>query len=206
MLIILKELPKYLSPSLQIKVKPINKITVREFDGLSVIPLIHYGVEGINLFESYDCVICMVAYNLKPSIIEDQLKRLGLGRDITVELQQQRRHLGREIATDPPLAIATAIFDYLERQKVLQTVCRARPYTSPTEVIFAGRQTFDGAAVFWDVRDLAHALGLDQTSQKIERCRRLTAEGHGQEKIAMELGCSPRTVSRYVRAIKKGCS
>jgi hypothetical protein len=199
--IILDELPKRFSTDVRPKILPFSEATADQFDGINTIPLLHYGVEGINRFEDYDCVICMTAYNLKPAVIQEQLKQLGIGRDIEVDIRNKPGGLGREVSTDPPTPLAQSVFDYLERHKVLQTVSRARPFTTPTEVIFAGHQDF-GATVFRDVRELANSLGVGAAESKIAKCQSLLAENLSQDEIAKRLKVSLRTVSRYVQKIK----
>jgi hypothetical protein len=201
--LILNELPKYFSRITQTRVAAYNKDNQNIFDGTSVIPLLHYGVEGINAFEDYDCVICLMAYNLPVEVVANQLRKLGAGRDIVVEIVNKPSGLGREVVTDPKIPYASAVFDYLERHKVLQTVCRARPFTTPTEVFFAGRQEFEGAIVFRDVREMARSLDLNSGVQKLARCEALKNTGLTQAEIAKEMNCSERTISRFIQEIRK---
>ena len=201
--LVLKEMPQYFAAKPHPKLCAFTPQSSKSLDGINVIPLLHYGVEGINLFENYDCVICLTAYNLRPEVIANQLKQLGIGRDIQVEIRNTSNGLGREVFTDPDTPLAKAIFAYLEHDKILQTVSRARPFTTPTEVIFAGHQEFSQSIVFNDVRNLARALEVGSDTQRISKIKRLLAEGLSQKIIARRLRVSGRTVSRYMREIKR---
>jgi helix-turn-helix resolvase-like protein len=195
---ILKELPGFFPRGSRPEFLPFKEENHGQYDGTALIPILHYGVEGINSFEHYDTVICLTAYNIKAETIQDQLRKLGAGLNIEVEIQTRADGSGREVFTDPATPLAEAVFDRTERQRIMQVVSRARPFTTPTEVIFAGFQKFDGAVVFRDVRSLMSALRLGGRSDKIQRCSQLRSQGMTIKQIAKKLGVGMRTVSRYL--------
>jgi len=201
--LILSELPSYFTGQRNPRFSSYAGNDLLDFDGINVIPLLHYGVEGVNTFESYDTVICLNAYNIKPEIVEGQLRQLGVGRDISVEIEHKARGMGREITTEPQIEVAASVFDYLERHKIIQTVSRARPFNSPTEVILAGFQDFEFATVFNDVRDLADALQVGSSIKREREVKELSARGLKVKEIAKLMGLSERTIARYRRRAEK---
>lgn len=65
--------------------------TSDDYDGLTKIPIIHYGIEGINDFEDYFSAICVNAYNIHPDALNETIRKLGLGRDWNIEIRRDGR-------------------------------------------------------------------------------------------------------------------
>ena len=112
------------------------------------LPLIHYGTNGVNAFENFDAVYCLSAYyidetNLRDAIadVEDDDARFPV--NIRLVGRPHRRFAGtfddRFIASTAD-AIATAYYQQLETNVVIQAAGRVRFFTRPREVILFQNQ------------------------------------------------------------------
>ncbi len=109
----------------------------------NVVPLIHYGMIGTNLFEEFDCAYCLTGYYVTEDAINGILQDI-LGSDMQIPLQisNEGRPLRRKAGVLNHAdhiydlhALAQHALDHLEMDTVLQAVGRVRPYTKPREVI-----------------------------------------------------------------------
>ena len=195
--IILKELPAFLEePHRLVHYKATSRVA---FDGMNAIPIIQYGIEGINVFQDYSTVICLTAYNISAAILKTQLQHLGLGLDRDVEIKRHPETGVRIALTDPPEPLVSAIFNHLEANRIYQAVARIRPWTTGGEVFFAGFQSFPEAQIFQSVPDLRRELGMDIFSKISRQCRVYRAKGLTLKQIAALIGRSERTVRRYLK-------
>lgn len=127
------------------------------------VQLINYGIVGINSMKDYDAIYCVGAYNADPRhLAEVYHQDLPPGRHeaLCVRTIDRRRcvqstqgtfsgrfHAGR----------AQALLETLERRVVLQAVGRARPFTSPTEVLLFQQDRFDD--IFGEI-EIFETLGV----------------------------------------------
>jgi hypothetical protein len=178
----------------------------------TVLPLIHYGVNGVNSLEAYDAAYCLSGFYCD----EDDLRRAiadveddALRFPVTIRLagQPPRRAAGsfdeRFRASDAD-RLARLYYHQLETSAVLQAVGRVRFATRPREVITFQCSELPGvrlAREFHSLRELREHFGLatgsehDRLLQQAE-ARRLRAGGLTTRQIAARLGVSQRTV-RY---------
>ena len=104
----------------------------------NVVPLIHYGMIGTNLFQEFDCAYCLTGYYVTEEAINGILQDL-LGSDmeiplrISIEGRPCRRRAGvlnQRDRTYDLHKLAQHALNHLEMDTVLQAVGRVRPYTS----------------------------------------------------------------------------
>lgn len=178
-----------------------------------VVPLIHFGMIGTNLFQEFDCAYCLTGYYVTEGAVNSIVQDL-LGSDMTIPLQISinerpcRRKAGVLNKKDRIYdvhALAQHALDHLEMDTVLQAAGRVRPYTKPREIITfqcAGHPDFDytkefcslgEARQYFDIpgRRDAHTAGL---CLQIKDAR---TKGMKQKEAAVILGVSLRTIQRY---------
>jgi hypothetical protein len=178
----------------------------------TVLPLIHYGVNGVNSFEVYDAAYCVSSFYCD----EDDLRRAiadvkddALRFPVTIRLagRPPRRVAGsfdeRFRASDAD-RMARLYYHQLETNTVLQAVGRVRYATRPREVVTFQCSDLPGVRLtreFYSLRQLRERFGLptgsehDRLLQQGE-ARRRRAEGLTTREIAERLGVCERTV-RY---------
>ena len=175
------------------------------------VPLINFGIVGVNSLKDFDAIYCIGAYNINAGHLNAVYQR---------DLPPDRRHALRLRSVDRRRQVesadgsftsrfharrARALHRVLERRVVLQAVGRARPFTSPTEVIlfqqddfhdvFGEVEVFDALAAFrsaWHVPTAAQiaraALG--------DRMRDIRREGTSYRGIAGQFEVSTATVHK----------
>lgn len=203
--LILRDYRSFLPNGSQIYLVPITTPPLVAPDGIRDIPLVSYGLEGINCFERFDSVVCLNSYNLSVEDVSDAMGKLGLGRNWSFEFDRDRNLLTN--APEDKARIFRAYFNYLELNKILQTVGRIRPWGKPSEVFFSGYQQFPEGVVFSTVADAKRAFGFDRSTQLAAQCKCLRRAGYRRAEIAEKLGVSVRTVSRFWKeGVHENCS
>ena len=180
--------------------------------GPSVLPLIHFGINGVNTFESYESVYCLCGYYIDEQVLRDAIADVEpdeLRFPVLIRVTgQPRRRLAATFVEQLRCSNADQIVrDYyrqLETNTVIQAVGRVRFATKPREVItFQCSEMSDVqlAREFYSLREARDYFGLvtgsvfDRRRQEAE-VRRLRAEGLTTAAIAERLGVCKRTV-RY---------
>ena len=178
-----------------------------------VVPIIHYGLIGTNLFEEFDCAFCLTGFYVTPAIVDAVLQDV-VGADgrvpIVVRTEGSPRRRVARVARDRDrhldiARLAPLALDQQELAVVLQAVGRVRPYTRPREVVtfqcaanprrpydreFAGLAE---ARAFFDLptrRQRERAT----TGRRVAECRR---GGLTQAATAARLGLGIATVKRH---------
>ena len=180
---------------------------------ISVIPIINYGIIGINDFENFDCAYCLNGYfvneNLVSNLLQDTLAEdIRVPIEITRSLIQPRRRSARVRNQKDRIYdvhhLAPAILHQLEVETVLQAVGRVRPYTSPTEIImFLFSDLPDGyTKEFGSLESARQYFGVisDRKSRltaTVEAVQRAKTMGLKQREAVIETGYSLSTVQRY---------
>ncbi len=200
------------------------RIVLEGFDDLptspdpTVIPLIHYGVMGVNTFQDYQSCYCLTSYYVPPDEFERTVQefepeafRVGLsvraGADgiRRVELEpgapdQDRRFL------------ANLYLRKLEVDPVVQAAGRVRPLTKPREVVFFQMHDLEEQVGPYErvctLSGLRGALGVPSAHDIDDlvdglRARALMAEGRTAEAVAEEIGVSRATLFRRLRAVRE---
>lgn len=181
---------------------------------INQIPIIHYGVIGINKFEQFDCAFCLNSFYITPEILSKSIQDTRAEDDhielsISVSGQPRRRIASvkaKYLYTDVA-ALATPMLKALEMGTVIQTVGRVRPFTQCREVITYQNDVIDGLTYTAEFNNLAGArefFGLEthleqrlQTTYK--NVQDLKNQGMKQKEIAAALGISVRTVRRHYK-------
>lgn len=174
-----------------------------------VVPLLHYGVRGVNTYEAFDTAIALNSYNVRTDVLEKLLNDPHApGAEVRVETSvgnstklafvpgywDQQRGFG-------PLALNYQ--QLLEAAWAEQTLGRVRFTVKPRLVIFfqTGPVRFP-ATVFTSLESLRQRFGLatdreHSTLARREEITRSTAAGETAAAIATRLGVSVRTVRRH---------
>jgi uncharacterized protein with HEPN domain len=178
-----------------------------------VVPLIHYGMIGTNLFQEYDCAYCLTGYYVTEEAINGILQDL-LGSDmkiplkISIEGRPLRRRAGvlnREDRIYDLHTLAQHALNHQEMDTVLQAVGRVRPYTKPREVItFQCAEHPDLAYTreFESIGEARNYFGIPdrRTAQITALCKKVQEtkiNGLKQREAASLLGVSIRSIKRY---------
>ena len=184
----------------------------------AMLPLIHYGISGVNSFESFDAVYCLNSYYLDETILREvvadsepdeqrfpvAVRPVGPDR-LRIAGTFEPRH--RFSSGD---RIARAYHHQLEAMKVIQAVGRVRFATRPREVITFQCGELPGVVLTAEFRNLREAREhfailsgseFDRRSQERE-IHRLRDEGLTVGEIAQRLEVSERTVYYRLRAAR----
>ena len=185
----------------------------------STLPLIHYGINGVNAFESYDAAYCLCGYYidedvLRAAIADVEPDLLQFPVVIRVAGRPPRRRAGTFDdlfrASDAD-RIARAYYQQHETNAVIQAVGRVRFATRPREVVTFQCSEMPGVRLtreFQSLREARDFFGLvtgsefDRLRQGTE-ARRLRAEGLTAAAIAARLGVSVRTVRYRLSAARR---
>jgi hypothetical protein len=185
----------------------------------TVLPLIHYGVNGVNSFESYDSALCLTSYLidedvLRAAVADVEAEEWRFPVSIRIVGRPRRRLAGtfddRYRASDAD-AIAQTYYRQLETNVVIQAVGRVRFATRSREVITFQCSDMPGVELtreFANLREAREYFGLSTGSEferrrQADEARRLRAEGVAVAAIAEHLGISERTVHYRLAASKR---
>ena len=180
---------------------------------VNVVPLIHYGMIGTNLFEEFDCAYCLTGYYVTEDAINGILQDL-LGSDMQIPLQilTEGRPLRRKAGV---LNQADRIYDlhalsqhalnHLEMDTVLQAVGRVRPYTKPREVITfqcAEHPDLKYTKEFTSIGEARKHFDIlggrsSKTAELGSQIQEAKINGLKQREIATQLDVCTRTIKRY---------
>jgi len=179
-----------------------------------VLPIIHYGILGVNDFTNFDCAYCLNGFYVNKDILDDGLQDvLAPEYSIDLEIRNNRltrtRSAGTKRAKDRLYDLEYLAFEALraiELEVVIQAIGRVRPFTLPREVITMQDDTMDEFLPgVKDFNNLAEARSFFDitTSRKKEgndtarHVRGLRSQGKTQKQVARLLGLSERQVQRY---------
>lgn len=181
----------------------------------NIIPMIHYGVIGVNHFQHYDAAYCLNGYYVNDHIINSILQDShASGFHIPIEVGTSGEPLRRWARAANPAQqffavnwLSNSVLSQEEVGVVHQTVGRVRPHTFPREII-----TFQCAAnpqmpytqEFRTLQEAREFFGIQsqrslRKTGTIEAVQKVKALGLGltQKEIANQLGLGLRTVQRY---------
>jgi len=120
-----------------IKVVAVNKKTGPP--GRNAVPIINYGMIGINSFQAYDCAYCLTGYYVNEQIVNSVLQDIvASDHHIPIKIKtggMPRRRKARVINYKDRLydvnKLAQMALTQQEMDVVLQAAGRVRPYTKP---------------------------------------------------------------------------
>jgi hypothetical protein len=177
------------------------------------LPIIHYGMIGVNTFEHFDSAYCLTSFNVNEEVVNTVLQ----------DIMASDRHIPIQITCDPsPRRRKAAVthrkhryYDInelaqlaLQQQEidvVIQAVGRVRPYTKPREIIMFQCAEFPDISLTQEFESIGEAREYFGIPTRRERLRQETAQkvqagrqaGRTQKQVAKQLGVSIRTVKRY---------
>jgi hypothetical protein len=178
-----------------------------------VVPLIHFGTIGTNLFERFDAAYCLTSFYVNEAVVDgclQDLTRRDLRLPIRIETagSPRRRRAG---VTDPGHRfydvawLAQSALEFKEHAAVVRAVGRVRPFTRPREVVTFQMANLPGVTYDAEFRNLAEARrffavppgGQLRRSIRAAQAAALRQSGLTQEETARRLGVSMRTVRNY---------
>jgi hypothetical protein len=187
--------------------------TADELANPNVIPLIHYGIIGTNLFEEFDCAFCLTGFYVNEEAINSILQDV-VGSDMNIPLKIStegrpcRRKAGvlnRKDQIYDLHTLAQLALDHQEMDTVLQAVGRVRPYTKPREVITfqcAAHPSLEYTKEFTSIGEARSYFDIpsrkaERKSKIISKVQQARDSGLKQREASEKLGVSLRTIQRY---------
>jgi hypothetical protein len=178
-----------------------------------IVPLIHFGMIGTNLFQEFDCAYCLTGFYVNEEAIDGILQDLlESDRKIPLSISTEGRPLRRRAGVSNKKdrfydlnTLSQLALDHQEMGTVIQAVGRVRPYTKPREVItfqcadhpdLKYTKEFNNigeARAYFNIanRKLVNKEILIASIQNARNC------GLKQRKTAEQLGVGLRTIQRY---------
>lgn len=181
-----------------------------------VIPIIHYGVAGINLFNDYETCICMSTYYMSDSEI---VKLLCDGRpDERLPVFKRTAVNGYRAWPDQDelLGYKRMLEEYCdcyEKGIVRQVLGRVRPYTYPREIFLFQRQDFssyfgDAYEEFKTIPEVYRTLGITHYRDLLKerdfiKFDKLRKQGHKIKDAAKAVGRTPSEGTHLINWAQK---
>lgn len=184
-----------------------------ESPNVTLVPVIHYGVIGINQYEGFDCCYCLNSYYVKQDTLSNSVQDLRSNSeriDVAITYSKKpRRRYGivddEQFRFTDVAEVANPMLQTLEMGTVVQAVGRVRPFTQTREIITF--QSNDALATTYDkefsnLAELRKHFGLATKRKRssnttADNVIALSAKDLKQTEIAKLLGISVRTVRRY---------
>ncbi len=179
------------------------------------LPLITYGVVGLNRFEHLEAAYCLTSFYTNPVAVTESVHDLDASTEqypITIHFVGRPRR--REARINLPDSretilprIAQEVLNQKEADVIVQAVGRVRPFTRPREIITFHASDLPGVDYTLQFESLEQArnyFGIPTAREaglasRIETALRLQALGRTQEQIAQEMDVSLSSVKRYLR-------
>lgn len=184
-----------------------------ECDDMTLVPMIHYGVIGINQFEEFDCCYCLNSYYVTQNILNNAIQELRAEDErievaITTTDNPRRRHgviTDQKYRYSDVAKVVNPMLQTLEMGVVIQAIGRVRPFTKSREIITfqnndAPKSGYDHE--YTNLEQLRNHFGLKskqarESASLSEQINQMISEGFKQKEIASTLGISTRTVRRH---------
>ncbi len=196
--------------------KEISVVNSEDYDpkaDLIQVPIIHYGVIGINIFEQFDCAYCLNSYYVTEGILAESLQDMRASDEqveMTIRVSPNPKRRTAHTAdlkyryTDVA-QLADPMLQALEMGTVIQAVGRVRPFTSSCEVITFQNNPRPNYAYDFEFNSLAEirehfsieGAAARKTKSKIQAVQKLKLQGMTQKQVAQQLEMGVRTVRRY---------
>lgn len=179
------------------------------------VPLISYGIAGLNRFEGFHAAYCLNSFYIPPAAVSQTVQELEASTErYAVTIATTGRPARRSARVELPDAwetiipvVAEQVLVQKEADVVVQAVGRVRPFTREREVITFHAGELPGVHYTREFLTLAQArshFGILPSSQVAMQVRadevlRLMALGKTKKQIAEALGVSLSTVKRDLR-------
>lgn len=177
------------------------------------IPIIHYGMIGVNRFEDYDGICCINGFYINEDILNGVLQDIQatdfhipiMIRTNGIPLRRKAGAISGEDQIFDTHRMAQIVLDDLEMGGVLQAIGRVRPFTKPREVITFQCAELPGYkydAEFRSITEARQFFGFknrrekakNESHRKVQECKQ---KGMTKTAAAKETGLSLRTVGRH---------
>ncbi|WP_299661903.1 hypothetical protein [uncultured Psychromonas sp.] len=185
-----------------------------EDDGTTkYIPLIHYGIIGINKFEYYDCVYCLNSYYTTKDILSSSIQDMRATDeqiDVEINMTHTPRRRYAKVADNKyrytdVADVADFMLNTLEMGVVIQAIGRVRPFTNSREIItFQNNEvpTYPYDHEFSNLEGIRAHFDINtkqkrNTLNKYDTVQALKIQGFNQKQTAEKLQMGVRTVRRY---------
>ena len=185
----------------------------------TIVPLIHYGISGVNAYKNYHAAYCLSSYYIPEDVLGKQ------ARDVERETMRFPIRIQRDLVTRKRRAgtfeerlkfsdadtIARVYYHQLETSVVIQAIGRVRYATAPREIITFQASELPGLHLDAEFTTLAQArahfgvptgVDFDRDHQAVAIAT-LRQEGHTVIEIAERLAISERTVRNRLADIKE---
>ena len=176
-----------------------------------VVPVLHYGIRGVNEFQEYDSAYCLDSYyvstqELNRSVQEFEPESFRVDLRLVHVRGQRLRRVELASREDPDLDrtwLANIYLRKLEVDPVIQAAGRVRFQTMPREVVTFQMhdmgQDIPGCEEVSSLSELRDALGLPRAreidkSQRAFRGRELMSQGLTAKQAADRLGIGRSTL------------
>ena len=183
-------------------------------DDPCTLPLINYGISGVNRFQEFDAAYCLTGYYINAAILSKTVHDIDASSDrfpITIRTSGRpacRRALVKlpdDRATILP-NIAQGVLDQLESDAVVQAVGRVRPFTRPREIITCHAGQLPGVQYtlnFDNLRAAREYFGIStaraaRRDSRIEQAKQLKKAQFSVVQIAGYLNLHPKTIRRHL--------
>jgi len=180
----------------------------------NAIPLLHYGVIGINDFETFDCAFCLMGYYLPNGFISDYFQEMYQDNNrmpITIETIDKAPYRvvcpekEQDVIYKDYLMLGQEVLAQEEIGAVIQAVGRTRPFTNKREIILFQCGIIPGVRniktfftleefrIFFEITSVRQA----SVDNKYNRIQKLRGRGCTQRETSKITRLSLRTVKRY---------
>lgn len=176
-----------------------------------VIPIIHYGMAGINLFSSYEICYCINSYNLDPDDISALFYDGMPEKDRPkIEIKKDENHYRAVVANSMTRSTRKALqqcLDVYERSIPYQAVGRCRPFNNPRKIILFQTHNYEPefgehyseVATFGHLYEHLNLPTLDERKQlqRLNIYDDLIAQGMPSDEALKAVGVVKSTISKW---------
>ncbi len=179
--------------------------------GALQIPIINYGIVGVNTYEAYDCAVCLNAYYLSSNILKEKIYETlpeTRGLDFSIVNKGNRR----TVYPEPDIfrykyykMVANKVLHLFETLVVEQAIARVRHINYPRTVLVANRSRFQVpiSAEFKNIYEFRkhYSIPTQRKSifiERIKRARMMAISGLEVKEIATQIGVSVSSVYKYL--------
>ncbi|MEO6594322.1 MAG: hypothetical protein ABIP94_06180 [Planctomycetota bacterium] len=200
---------------LKVRVVSEDYTTLPDMPDPRVVPVIHYGILGVNDFEAYDSAYCVNGYYISSRELGRAAQSSTPSRDrVQISIDSKPDMIRRARVTEGPdpggviAHVASLYLQKLEIDPVIQAVGRVRFLTRPREVAFLQMANLEPHVgphqVVASLAGLRAAIGIPSAREIDEgldhaRIRTLLDGGASAKEVAGQLGMSLSTVRRRLR-------